>query len=101
VTTTRRYVRRATTRDMHFFQNPQLWLQYPWLPVTRQAIDSGPQELGVLYDARGISGIYGYACTVWVANLFCLPQTESEFLALPKHVYDNWEELANDGWTVD
>ena len=101
MTTTRRYLRRATARDLRFFQNPQLWPQYPWLPLTRQPIDSDKRELGVLYDARGISGIYGYSATVFLANVCLLPQTEAEFLALPKCVYDTFEELADDGWTVD
>jgi len=98
---TRRFVRRATARDMHLFMNPGLWPQYLWLPVTRQPIDSTERQLGVLYDARGLSGIYGYACTVFLTNLFTLPRLEARFLALPRCVYDTFEELAEDGWTVD
>jgi len=34
---TTRWVRRATARDMQFFQNPQLWTCHPFLPLSRQA----------------------------------------------------------------
>ena len=30
-----RYRRRATARDLLWFQNPHLWLSYPYLPVVR------------------------------------------------------------------
>src|SRR5271165_3806985 len=59
--TTQRWVRRATARDMHFFQNPQLWPYHPFLPLSRQAQGSNERQLGLLYDARGASGTYGYA----------------------------------------
>ena len=98
---TDRLVRRATGRDMHFFQNPQLWPCRPFLPLTRQSVKNGLPELGVLYDARGTSGTYGHACTVFLTNLLMLPPTEAEFLSLPKCVYDTFDELADDGWVVD
>ena len=99
--TTRRWVRRATARDMHFFLNPNLWRCYPFLPVTRQAIDDPDKQLGVLFDARGLAGIYGYSSTVFLTNLFSMPRTTPRFLALPKYVYDSFDELASDGWIVD
>ena len=60
-----------------------------------------PGEMGVLYDAVHSSGKYGLSSTVFVTNLYLLPRTEAEFLALPHHVYDTVEELAADGWVVD
>jgi len=57
-------------------------------------------EYGVLYDAVNTSGLFGFSSTVFMANLYMLPKTEAEFLALPKHVYDSPEELAEDGWFV-
>jgi hypothetical protein len=57
--------------------------------------------MGVLYDAVHSSGKYGLSSTVFVTNLYLLPRTEAEFLALPHHVYDTVEELAADGWVVD
>jgi hypothetical protein len=99
--TTGAYVRRATARDLHFFQNPHLWPHRPFLPLTRRETDNGLPQLGVLYDARGASGTYGHACTVFLTNLLSLPPTEAEFFALPKCVYDTFDELADDGWVVD
>ena len=99
--TTRRWVRLATARDMHYFQNPQLWGCYPFLPVTRQAIGDPEKELGVLYDARGVDGTYGFSSTVFLTNLFSMPRTTAKFIALPRCVYDGFDELASDGWVVD
>jgi hypothetical protein len=101
MTTPSVYVRRATARDLRFFQNPQLWVCHPFLPLSRVAQDSKERQLGVLYDARGVSGTYGYACTVFLANMFFLPPTEQQILALPKVTYDTFDELADDGWCVD
>jgi hypothetical protein len=91
--------RRATERDFHFFQNPSLWRTHPFLPLTRRDL-SGGQELGVLFDARSF-GLHGYVCTVVLCNLFLLPSTVAELLALPRLVYDSFDELADDSWTVD
>ena len=95
------YRRRATARDLHFFTHPELWPCRPFLPVTRLTVDGTECECGLLYDARGVSQRYGLSATVFVGNLCLLPPTETEFLALPKHVYDTVEELAADGWAVD
>src|SRR5579884_1801563 len=99
--TTRRWLRRATARDFHFFENPSLWPHYPYLPLTRQAADGHKRQLGLLFDARGVLGRYGFTCTVFLVNLYLLPATEAEFLALPRCVYDTFAELAEDGWAVD
>jgi hypothetical protein len=99
--TNRQYVRRATARDLYFFANPQLWACQSFLPVTRQATDSPERQLGLLYDARGVSGTYGFGCTVFLTNLFTVPAMETRLFALPKHVYDTFDELADAGWIVD
>jgi hypothetical protein len=98
---TTRYCRQATARDLLFFHTPALWPQRPFLPLVRRSKDGGEQELGLLFDARGMSGTYGYSATVFLANLLEIPSNEAEFLALPKIVYDTPEELADDGWQVD
>ena len=36
-----------------------------------------------------------------VPNLFLMPQTEAELLALPKEVFDTPDEMAAAGWCVD
>ena len=101
MTDMKRYRRRATGRDLRFFADPSLWPQYPFLPLTHQATGSTERELGVLYDAYGVSGTCGYRCTVLLVNLFDLPPTEAQLLAGPRCVYDRFDELADDGWAVD
>lgn len=93
--------RRATPLDMLFFETPSLWRHYPFLPVIRRRSDDAGTECGVLYDARGVSGLYGYSSTVFRINLFALPATEAGLLARPKYVYDSLDALAEDGWRVD
>ena len=61
--------RRATARDLCIFESPTLWRYHPYLPVVRPLPGGEERECGVLYDARGVSGTYGYACTVFLANL--------------------------------
>jgi hypothetical protein len=91
--------RRATERDFLFFQNPSSWRTHPFLPLTRRDLSCRP-ELGVLFDARSFD-LHGYVCTVVLCNLFLLPSTVAELLALPRLVYDSFDELANEGWSVD
>ena len=87
------------TRTLQFVSNPELWQYWPFLPLVRRK--GNEQELGVLYDALHAKNLPGYSCTVFAANLFQLPSTVEEFLALPKEVFDTWEELLAAGWTVD
>lgn len=91
----------ARLRDLIYFRSPRLWRTWPFLPVVRPAPDGNGQQCGVLYDARGMSGTYGYSATIFIANLFLLPPTEAEFLALPRIVYDTADEIADAGWTLD
>ena len=98
---TKRFQRCAGPRDMLYFRTPSLWPQYPYLPVVRRPYGQTDEELGLLYDARGVSGKFGYSSTVFLVNMFEIPSTEAEFLDLPKHVHDTFEELAAAGWTVD
>jgi hypothetical protein len=88
-------------RDLVMFQNPRLWRCWPYLPVIRPLPNGPGQQLGVLYDALGACGRYGFSATVFLANLFFLPSNEEQFFALPKLIYDTPEELADAGWTVD
>ncbi len=88
--TIRQYRRRAGPRDLLYFSRPDLWPLRPFLPVMRYPV-SGPPEYGVLYDAVHASGIYGYSSTVYLTNLFTLPPTEAQFLALPHQSYDSPE----------
>ena len=90
----------GVARDLHFFRQPDLWATWPVLPVVRH---TGPDEmdLGVLYDFAHTSDRTGYRCTVFKCNFWFLPETEEELLALPKEVFDTFEELSAAGWAVD
>ena len=86
-------------RHVLFVSTPALWPAWPFLPVVRRT--RGPEELGVLFDARGACGLTGYSATVFRCNLFARPATLAQLLALPKEVYDTAEELIRAGWRVD
>lgn len=94
-------LRQWRAADLWLFAHPERWSARPFLPLTRRLSSSEELEFGVLYDARGASGLYGYSATVFRTNLFLLPATERKFLQLPRYVYDTWEEVADAGWTVD
>lgn len=88
-------------RNLLFLTTPELWPLRPFLPLVRRRDNPDNPECGVLYDARGASGTWGYSATVFRTNLFELPESEAELLVLPKCVYDAPEELFDDGWQVD
>lgn len=85
--------------DMLFFASPGLWPYHPFLSVRRQPNQHQP-ERGILYDAQSISDKFGYRCTVFIVDTAALPNTESELLQGPRYVYDTFEEMVDDGWTV-
>jgi hypothetical protein len=89
---------RARLRQLLFFREPRYWRLWPFLPVSRKTPEQ--LDLGVLYDARRVSGVYGYAATVFRANFFCLPSHDT-LLTLPKEVFDTAEEVYAAGWRVD
>ena len=84
-----------------FVTTPALWPAWPFLPVVRRRREREREELGVLFDARGVYGLTGYSATVFLANVFELPRQLDVFLALPREVYDCGEELIASGWRVD
>jgi hypothetical protein len=87
-------------RNLLYFRQPKLWPTWPFLPVIRRHQD-GNFECGVLYDFRGTSGPCGYSATVFLTNLFFVPRTLEDLLALPKEVFDTAEEIAAACWMVD
>ncbi len=93
-----RSVTRTRGRTVLFLSNPALWPAWPFLPVVRRS--RGAEELGVVFDARA-ARLTGYSATVFACNLFALPPDFESFLALPKEVFDDAEELAAAGWCVD
>ena len=92
--------RPAGPRDLFFFTHPERWPAWPFLPVVRRRA-GGATECGLLYDFRGTGGPTGFSSTVFVCNLFLLPPTLEEFLALPREVFDAPEEMAAAGWVID
>ena len=44
---------------------------------------------------------HGYSATVFLSNLFCLPDKEEEILALPHEAFDTPEEVFEAHWRVD
>jgi hypothetical protein len=88
------------SRNLFFLQNPMIWPQWPYLPLVRRKPEC-EEEYGVLYDAYHKSGLTGYGATVFLSNLFLLPETEAEILALFREVYDNAEEIYAAGWRID
>ena len=87
-------------RSAALIAEPARWPCYPFLPLVRQRTSTDP-ELGVLYDAWGVSNRTGHSATVFLQNLLLLPATEAELLAGPREVFDSLEELLDAGWRVD
>jgi hypothetical protein len=88
-------------RDLVLLRTPSLWSTWPFLPVVRWLPPGQGRQLGVLYDASHHCQRYGYSATVFITNIFMLPQTQEELFSLPKFVYDTVEEMVHDGWSVD
>ncbi|MFO0799671.1 MAG: hypothetical protein U0804_19545 [Gemmataceae bacterium] len=86
-------------RHLLLVTTPALWPAWPFLPVVRRTPEA--EELGVMFDARGVCGRTGYSATVFRTNVFALPPTVAALLALPREVFDTGEELLANGWTVD
>ena len=87
-------------RNLHFLAQPKLWPEWPFLPLMRR-LPGRDEEYGVLLDALGAYQLAGHSSTVYLSNLFLLPPTLDEFLALPHETYDTPEEIVDAGWTVD
>jgi hypothetical protein len=86
-------------RNLLFLTTPRLWPDWPFLPLVRRTPPG--EDLGLLYDCLSLDGRTGFSATVFFANLFLLPPTEDEFLALPKEVFATPEEVYSAGWRVD
>ncbi|MBA4192737.1 MAG: hypothetical protein C0467_32630 [Planctomycetaceae bacterium] len=83
---------------MQFLSTPALWPAWPFLPLVRRS--RGHDELGIVFDSRS-AGLMGFSSVVFKTNLFLLPATWEEFLALPHETFDGAEELFEAGWRVD
>jgi hypothetical protein len=83
-----------------YFRNPQLWATWPFLPVVGRKAD-GEVECGVLYDCWSVGRRPGFSATVFLTNIFTLPSTEEQLLALPRETFDTPDEIAGAGWRLD
>ena len=52
-------------RHLLLITTPALWPAWPFLPVVRRT--PGAEDLGVMFDARGVCGRTGYSATVFRA----------------------------------
>ncbi|MCE9567317.1 MAG: hypothetical protein K8U57_35395 [Planctomycetes bacterium] len=86
-------------QHLRIITTPSVWVAWPFLPLVRR-VPNG-MELGVLFDAKGAIGRTGFSATVFDTNLFTMPSTLDQFLALHREVYDSAEELIAAGWRTD
>ena len=91
---------RERDRNLLFLTTPALWPFWPLLPLVRRR-PGAEEECGLLYDALHRSGTAGYGAAVFFCNLFQVPPTEEELLALPREVHDTADEVYGAGWRVD
>ncbi|HEX3313239.1 MAG TPA: hypothetical protein VHR72_00045 [Gemmataceae bacterium] len=91
-------------RTFYFLTHPEAWEVWPYLPLVRRAVgdaEVSPDNCGLLYDVFRLKGTTGYGATVIHCNLFMLPPTEAELLAMPQEVFDTFDELYAAGWRID
>ena len=86
-------------RQLLFVRTPALWPAWPFLPLIRRT--GAAEELGLLFDARGVAGLTGYSATVFLANLYALPPTVEALLASPRETYDSTDEVLDARWRID
>ena len=87
-------------RNLLFLATPALWGCWPFLPLVRRSQERG-EECGLLCDVLGLGGPHGHSATVVICNLFLLPASLDELLAMPREVFDTAEEIYAAGWRVD
>jgi hypothetical protein len=89
-------------RNLLFMANPRLWTVWPYLPLVRRPGKGGEDyECGLLCDLQGWRRLSGFRCTVFLTNLFLLPESPDQILDLAKETFDTFEELLAAGWRVD
>jgi hypothetical protein len=87
-------------RNLLFLTDPKRWSHWPFLPLMRST-SAQDYDCGLLCDLEKSFGLSGFRCTVFLCNLFLLPPTLEELLALPKESFDTFEELLTAGWRID
>src|SRR5262245_52543179 len=70
-------------RNLLFMAHPKVWTVWPFLPLVRRPGKDGEDyECGLLCDLEGWLDLSGHRCTVFLTNLFLLPDKPEEMLAL-------------------
>lgn len=86
-------------RDLSIITNHAAWPNYPLLPLVNY--HHKHFSCGVMFDCLGMLGKPGFSSTVFLANIFDLPDDPSKLFKLKRLVFDTPEELLDAGWTVD
>ncbi len=86
-------------RHLLFLSTPALWPAWPFLPLVRRAV--GAEEHGLLFDAAAVGLPADRRFAVYRGNLFLLPASLAEFLALPCERFDSAEAAYAARWRVD
>ncbi len=79
-------------------ENPLHWCRYPFLPIRRDVANS---EDGFPYECALLMATSTPWSIAIVCNLFMMPKTMHELLAMKKYRYASTESLLADGWRVD
>ena len=87
------------SRQLLVLSCPGLWPAWPFLPLARRT--PAGLECGLLCDLLVMANRPGLRATVFLCNLFGLPEKLEDFLELPKEVFDTPEEVFEAGWRVD
>lgn len=90
---------RTAQQTVLFVSQPVLWPWWPFLPVVRRI--NQRIEDGFVFDTLRCLGMTGYSATVFIGNIYTLPESLQGLLEQPKEVFDTAEELVAAGWRVD
>ena len=83
--------------DAEFIKHPDYWPAWPFLPIRRRKIgDCGLENECALLIATSQPWHSVYLC-----NLFALPDNIAELNGMRGPSYDSVEALLADGWQVD
>lgn len=79
--------------DVDMINNSFDWPCFPYLPMKRYTKDGSWPECGLIWS--------GAPLRVVNANMFHLPPTAEDFMALPHKEYADAAAMVADGWMVD
>ena len=80
-------------KHIDYIKNIKRWNTWPFCPVMKK----GEKDIDNVYGVIHVENL----TTIKKANLFILPPTKQEFLALDGWTYDTVEKMVTDGWEVD